>query len=191
VEIVLRKEFEMISRIVLVGLVAVGSFAVRAEDKPAASQPAKVEAVDFRKLKELMPADAADLKRTDNTGEKNKIGDFQLSTAKATFTKEGDNAPEVTIEIIDYGGAPGMSEGIAAWTQMEIDKDSDSGHEKTLKIKDKYPAYETFQKEGQSGNLQIYVAKRYIVTITTSNLPAEQMQKVAESISLDKLAELK
>jgi hypothetical protein len=181
----------MMSRFVLAGLVAIGSFAVRAEDKPAASQPAKVEAVDYKKLKELMPADAAGLKRTDNSGEKNKLGDFQLSTAKATYTKEGDNAPEVTIEIIDYGGAPGMSEGIAAWTQMEVDRDSDNGHEKTLKIKDKYPAYESFQKEGQSGNLQIYVAKRFIVTITTSNLPAEQLQKTAEAISLDKLEALK
>jgi hypothetical protein len=167
-----------------------GSFAVRAEEKPA-SQPAKVEAVDFRKLKELMPAEVAGLKRTDNTGEKNKLGDFQLSTAKATYTKEAENAPEVTIEIIDYGGAAGMSEGIAAWSQIEIDKDSDSGHEKTLKIADKYPAHESFQKEGQSGNLQIYVAKRFIVTITTSNLPAEQLQKTAEAIALDKLEALK
>jgi hypothetical protein len=181
----------MLLRVALVGLVAVASFAVRAEDKPAASQPAKVEAVDYKKLKELMPAEVAGLKRTDNSGEKNKIGDFQLSQAKATYTKEADDAPRVTIEIIDYGSAPGMSEGIAAWTQLEVDRDSDSGHEKTLKIKDKYAAYETFQKDGQSGNLQIYVAKRYIVTIATSNLPAEQLQKTAEAISLDKLEALK
>ena len=67
--------------------------------------------VDYKKHKELMPAEVAGLKRTDNSGEKNKIGDFQLSQAKAAALQEVQNAMNDVRQaqqggnFADYGAA--------------------------------------------------------------------------------------
>ena len=90
---------------------------------------------------------------------------------------------------MDYAGtdAGGLA---AAWSQLEIDKESDEGYEKTLKVAG-HPAFETWQKEGKSGNIQVYVAKRFIVTVQTTGLASEKAQEVAKALPLDKLAALK
>lgn len=165
---------------------------VAAQQAPAASQPAKVQPIDFRKLKELMPADAAGVKRSSNEGEKMNLGEMSFSKATAQFNKPepADNDPSVTIEIVDYGGAPGMGEVITAWQQMEIDKESDGGHEKSTKVKDQ-PAYEQYRNEGKSGQVQVWVASRYYVNLQTTNVSKEELKKIADSLPIEKLKELK
>jgi hypothetical protein len=181
-----------VAALVIAGL---AGFARAQDDKAAKpAETPKASAIDFRKLKELMPAELEGLKRTESTGEKNAFGAFSMSTAKAHFKKSKDQddekEPSINIELIDYGGAE-MAKGLAmAWTMAEIDKDSDSGYEKTVKVKGN-PAMETWEKEGKRGRVQILVAGRYIVTVETQNIPSEKVLKVAESFPLDKLAALK
>ena len=185
-----------------------------AQDKPTAeagAQPgaasgdaakAKVQPVDFRKLKELMPAQAAGLKRARHEGQRVKLGDFSMSTAEATYenpqpeSANGDEnaetppSPRVDVTIMDYG-ATGTAAGLAAgWAEGDIDQESDSGYQKTLKVAGQ-PAYETWDSEGKNGSLQVYVADRFIVTINTNHLPSEKMQEVARSLQLEKLAAMK
>jgi hypothetical protein len=178
--------------------VVIAGFAgfVRADDDKTA-KPAdapKTVAVDFRKLKELMPAEFEGLKRTENTGEKNAFGAISMSTAKAQYKKgkdqDDEKEPSINIELIDYGGVE-IAKGLAmAWTMAEIDKDSDTGYEKTVKVKGN-PGMETWEKEGKRGRVQILVASRFIVTLETTNIPSEKVLKIAESLPLDKLAALK
>ena len=180
----------------LIALLVVGGCAVslvRAEDeKPAASQPAKVQPIDYKKLKELMPAEVAGIKRSNNEGQKNGIGEFVISQATAEYQKPegGDNAPSVHIELIDYGGAAGMGEAIAAWSKMEVDKDSDSGYERTTKVKG-HPAFETYQNEGKSGQLQIWVNNRLYLNVQTTNISVDDFKKLGDSLPVEKIAELK
>ncbi len=154
-------------------------------------KPAKKEVVDFRKLKEIMPEKLGGLKRTECTGEKIKAGEMTLSTAKARYAPEAekDDAPNIRIEIIDYSGAGEMAQGMAIWSKMEIDKETDNGYERTVKISG-HPGFETWNQEDKSGNLHIFVAGRFIMNIQTENLPAEQIKKTAEAFPLDKLAKL-
>jgi hypothetical protein len=157
------------------------------EEKPAA----KGESVDFRKLKELMPTELGGLKRTECNGERNKLGEISISQCKARYAKDDkEGSPEIDVEVLDYSDGQ-MAKGLAAvWTMAEIDKESDDGFEKTVKVKGN-PAMQTWNKEGKHGEVQILVAQRYIVTVRTENLPAEQAIKVAEALPLDKLAALK
>ena len=172
---------------VSVFVLAVLSACALAQDKPAAA-----DAVDFRKLKELLPAELNGIKRNEHTGEKIKLGEFVMSTAKAEYgtNSEKENPPTITVEIQDFGATKGMADALTIWSTAEIDRDGDDGYEKTLKVKE-HPAKETWNKESKSGEIMVWVAKRYIVTLRTENLPSEQMKKAAETLPLDKLAALK
>src|SRR5215211_676002 len=48
-----------------------------------AAPPAKKPPIDFRKLKEMMPAELAGVKRSELSGEKVSIGELIVSTARA------------------------------------------------------------------------------------------------------------
>lgn len=177
----------------MLAAVMFGGFAtfVSAQEKKDDAAAPKTEAVDFRKLKELMPAELNGLKRSDCKGEKNKIGEMSISQVTATFKKDdNDGSPRVEVQVMDYSSME-MAKGLAAaWTAVEIDKESDDGFEKTVKVKDN-PGFLTWQKDGKHGQVQLLVGKRYIVTVQTDNVPSEQVIKVAEALPLDKLAALK
>ena len=73
---------------IVIGIIAVVAslpFA-RAEDKPA-SQPAKVQPVDYKKLKELLPEEAAGVKRSTHEGENQTMGEWSISNARAEYSK--------------------------------------------------------------------------------------------------------
>jgi hypothetical protein len=171
-----------------------GPFAVAqdAAQQAPASQPAKVQPVDYRKLKELLPADAAGQKRSRHEGEKVSIGEFVFTKATADYAKEepAETDPNVTIEIMDYGASPQMAAIVSAWQQLDIDKESDGGYEKTTKIKDQ-PAYEQYRNDGKSGEVQIWVASRYHVNVRTTNLSSDDLKKLVQTLPIEKLKELK
>jgi hypothetical protein len=181
--------------VAVLACVALAGF-VRADDKKD-DQPAqapKAAAVDFRKLKEVLPAELNGLKRIEHTGEKYAFGGMSVSTAKAEYKKNKDQddekEPSISVEIMDYGGVE-IAKGLAmAWTMAEIDKESDNGYEKTVKIKGN-PGMETWEKEGKHGHMQVLVGSRFILTVDTRNIPSEQLTKVVEALPLDKMAALK
>jgi hypothetical protein len=158
--------------------------------QPPASQPAKKTPIDFRKLKEMMPAELGGIKRSNNEGEKMTLGDFVISHARGEFQKPepAENDPQIYVEIFDYIGAKDMAAVMTAWQSMEVDKESDTGYERTTKVKEQ-PAFETYQNEGKSGQIQIWVASRFYINVQTTNLTAEQVKKLAESLPIEKLVE--
>lgn len=156
------------------------------------TKPGKVEPVDYRKLKELMPERVAGLKRTSNEGERVAFGELTVANARADYSKDSDeaDAPNVNIEIVDYGANPQMAEALAMWSQQELDRAGDDGYERTRKIAG-FPALEKYTNEGKSGELTAFVAGRYIVTIRTTNLDSDELVKIGEKLDLKKLAALK
>jgi len=178
-----------IAMLTIVGLVGL----VRAEDNAdgkKADAP-KTEAVDFRKLKELVPAELSGMKRSSCNGERNKVGEMSISQVTASFKKDdNDGSPKVELTVIDYSNLE-MAKGMAAaWTTIEIDKDSDDGFEKTVKVKGN-PGFFTWRKDGKRGEVQLMVGQRYIMTVQTDNIASDDVIKTVEALPLDKLAALK
>jgi hypothetical protein len=175
-------------------VVSSASFVVaqEGEKKQAAATSQPTEPVDFRKLKELLPAELAGIKRTDAKGERTAFGELKLSVARGQYYKEVENgdSPSIDIEITDYGATRGMTDVLASWTTLEIDQEGDDGYEKSKKIEGQ-AALEKFTNEGKSGSLQIFVANRFLVNVTTQHLSVEQFKKIGESLKIKELAALK
>ena len=149
----------------------------------------KVDPIDFRKLKELLPEEIAGLKRTEISGEKNGAAGFTISTADARYKGDGDASAR--IEIFDTGGIAGVGTmALAAWTMADIDKETETGYEKTTKLEG-YKAFEKYNTESKSGELNVLVADRYVVNVNGDNITIDQLKAILGDLDLEKLAALK
>ena len=165
---------------------ALQQFANKAKDMQTGE---KVNPVDFRKLKEFLPEKIAGFKRTEVSGEKNGAMGFTLSTAEASYN--GSNDASIHLEILDTGGIAGAATmAMAAWTMADIDKESDTSYEKTTQL-DGYKAFEKYDSQSKSGELNLLVADRYVVNVNGNNVTMEQMKNALADLNLNRLADLK
>lgn len=147
-----------------------------------------VDPVDFRSLKEILPASTAGLERTEATGEKNGAMGFSVSQAQAKYGKD-DATMEV--EIMDTGGVGGMAMmGMAAWAMADVDKETSTGYEKTTRI-DGMKAFEKYDNEQKDGEVNVIVGDRFIVNVKGRNVSMDQIKDALSDMDLSKLATLK
>ncbi|MDQ6478475.1 hypothetical protein [Dyadobacter sp. LHD-138] len=148
-----------------------------------------VDPVDFRKLKELLPEKAAGLSRKEASGEKNGAMGFTISRAEAKYADESNAS--VHVEIFDTGGVAGVATmALAAWTMADIDKETETGYEKTTKIEG-YKGYEKYNNESKSGEINVLVADRFVVNVNGDNVTMDQLKGILADMNLDKLSDLK
>lgn len=161
-------------------------FADKAKDMQSGK---KVDPVDFRKLKELLPEEISGFKRTEASGEKNGALGFTISTADARY--KGDTDASIHLEILDTGGIAGIATmAMAAWTMADIDKETDNGYEKTTSLEG-YKAFEKYDTQNKSGEINLLVADRYVVNVNGNNVTIEQMKSFLGDLDLKKLSGLK
>ena len=147
--------------------------------------------VDFNKLKEMLPEKLAGLTRKEATAERTGFGNVKVSTALATYKGDDNNrdAPEVSLQIFDYGPNSMLIQGMTAWTKTNVDRESDDGFSKSLKIQDQ-PAIQDYLNVGKAGQMQVLVGERFLVSISTANLSVEQFKKLGDELKLKELAAL-
>jgi len=160
-------------------------------EKALDEQGMKVEPVDFRDLKALLPEELIDLPRTASEGEKTGSMGIKVSTAKAKYESE-DRDKRLDITISDLGT---LSSGLgsmmaAAWLMTEVDKESDNGYEKTTKFEG-YRAFEKFTNSNQSGQLSFVVGDRFIVEFKGRGLEMDALKEAANDIDLGELEDMK
>jgi hypothetical protein len=185
-------------RILAIAALAVGVVAsshlnqARAEEEAATSKPAKVEPVEYTKLKALMPAKAGTVDQSSNEGEKQELNEWVMSRARADYTipDADDKAPSAFVEIMDFGAAPHLVAGMTAWRSVPLNIENDDGFQKTGKFKE-FPCFQSYTKSDEHRTMMLLVADRFLVNIETSNMTADQFKTLAEGLQLDKLAKLK
>lgn len=163
-------------------------FALADEPQADAKDEKKVEPIDFRKLKEFLPESVAEIPRTEARGSKNSVGEAKISQAEGEYSKDGSEST-ASVSIMDYGAVPWMVAGMAAWENMEIDNESDDEYQRTVTY-GKYRGYETYNTKEKSGQLQLLVAKRFLISIDLNKIEPEYFGKTVESMKLDDLAAL-
>jgi hypothetical protein len=145
--------------------------------------------VDFRALKALLPAELEGMKRTSASGEKTGMMGMNVAYAEGAYqSKEGGS---VDIKITDMGGMGGMGGlAVAGWGNVEIDRESDTGYERTTTING-HKAYEKYDSGNKSGQVQIMVGSRFMVEVQGYDVTADALKEAVSKIDLAALAELK
>lgn len=146
----------------------------------------KVNPVDFRELKALLPEAVGNLKRTNIEGEKVAAMGMNISNANADYSDD-ENASSIDLKITDLGSVSGLSGMVAyGWYLVDIDKEDDNGYEKTITYKGN-KGYEKYDNEGKYGELSILVAKRFIVEANGNSVSMDQMKAAVDMIDFGKL----
>lgn len=158
--------------------------AADAINKAAGSESGeKVEAMNFRAIKEVMPSRLLGMERTSHTGEKNGMLGFSISQASAEY-RDGDQ--RLDVDILD-GGNMGIAKlGGMAWNSLDIDKESDDGYERTIEL-DGYKAYEKWDAATQKAELKWMYKNRYIISLEARGLDENDLRKALKRIDYDDL----
>ncbi len=150
----------------------------------------KVDPVDFRALKALLPESLPGMKRTKAEGEKAAAMGIHVSKAEGNYQAEGGGS-DIEITISDMGTLTGLTAMAAyGWAMTEIDRESESGYEKTTTIGG-HKAHEKFDKEGQRGEIDVLVANRFIVEVKGNGIPMDTVKGALSKIDLGKLDAMK
>ena len=147
---------------------------------------ARVDPLDISLLKPFVPDTFAGLRRTSSKAEKTGMGVIMVSKAEATY---GDGAErEVRLEITDTGGVSGLV-GLAAWTGVQEERESDDGYSRTQKVAGRLTHVES-SKRGDD-EFAVVVGERFMVSARSRTLDVEALKAAVSSLDLGKLESMK
>jgi len=173
------------------GIKGIDDFVEKMEDLNKEMEEGKeYEVVDFRLLKDMLPEQVGPLPRTSATGEKNSGMGFTISETQGKYTLE-DTGQRVEIEIKDMGSMKGWA-GLAAWgwTMAEVDKETDTGYERTIEYKG-HKGFEEYDNESQDGKIEVFVAKRYMVSVRGWDVPMDLIKEGLDEVPVGDLEDMK
>lgn len=155
--------------------------ALKALDKSFSALKANsAEVVDFRILKDALPDKVQGMERVSHTGQKTGIAGLNISTADAEY-RDGDKT--ISITLLDSGGFGAALAGLADWSQLEIDKETDQGYERTTMIDGKR-AYEKYDRTSRIGEIAMIAADRFLVNVKGNNITEEDLRMAVSKIHL-------
>lgn len=150
----------------------------------------KVNPVDFRELKTLLPENLGSLKRTSIEGEKVNAMGMNISHADANYSDQEGNQ-SINLKITDLGTISGLS-GLAAygWYMVDIDQETETGYERTFNYKGN-KGFEKYDNQSKYGEVSVLIAKRFAIEANGNNITMDQIKNVLNVIDIGKLESLK
>jgi hypothetical protein len=153
----------------------------------AKSVGAATEPVDFRELKGLLPDGIGSMKRTSAEGEKGGAMGIVVSHAEGRYQGDGGS---VDLKITDPGTLSGFAAMAAMWMNMDLDKETDTGYEKTGTAGGRR-FHEKYDKNSKSGEYTVIVGNRFMVEIHGNGVDMPTMKKAIDQVNLAKLEAMK
>lgn len=147
----------------------------------------KVDPVDFQKLKSLLPETVAGLGRNSVGGEKTAMGPVSISHAEGSY---GDGERRIRLKLTDMGGAGLAMSGLAAWSMIEMDKETQDGRERTGKL-DGRPYHERYNQRSQSGEFDLVVAQRFLIEAEGDKVDLNTLKSAVAGMNLADLESMK
>lgn len=148
--------------------------------------------LDFRELARQLPEELGGLPRTRNEGQTSGAMGMNVSVAEAVY--ETEDGGTITVSITDIGAVAGPAlMGMVGWADMEIDRETDSGYERTTEYEG-YPAFEQFSAyDGERGSAEVafLIEQRFIVGFDGERVTMEQVKQLRDDLDVDALADLK
>ena len=145
--------------------------------------------VDFRKLKEVLPQDLAGFEKGDSSGEKNNAFGISVSEAKQSF-RTADGSKSVRFEITDPGSLAGPFALANMWMNLDIDKETSDGYEKTSTISGR-KMMEKWNKGSKHGEVTMVVGNRFMVEVNANGVDMNDVKALLAKVDIAKLESMK
>ena len=143
-----------------------------------------VQPVDFHRLKDMLPETIGGLRRTEASGQSGEAMGIKGSSAAARYG-DGGNA-SVQVEITDLGSLSGLA-GLAARFDPSMEKETDTGYERTIKINGQL-VHERYDRRARSGEVSVILNNRFSVTVNGSGVDAGVLTGALKELDMSKLA---
>ena len=167
----------------------IGALAGGASSAAGAAGAASYEPIDFRKLREAMPADLPGFEKEGGEGSKNSAFGINVSEAKQSF-KSADGSKRVRFEITDPGSLAGPFALAHMWLNIEVDKETSSGYEKTSTVGGRR-VHEKWSASGKHAEVQTVVGKRFLVEVDARGLDMNEVKSLISKLDITKLEAMK
>ncbi len=155
----------------------------------AANSGKKVETVDYKELKALLPEALPGMKRTAASGETSSAMGMQISNAEGRYSS--DDGSSATIKITDIGSMTGLAGMTAyAWARVDVDRETDTGYEKTAMLNG-YKSHEKYDKQSKAGEVSVLVGDRFVVEVEGNNVDMDAIKSALGKVDLGKLNRMK
>jgi hypothetical protein len=148
-----------------------------------------VAPVDFRELKALLPESIGGMKRGEESGERNAVAGISVSQAQARYSDGGKS--RLRVKITDAGSMSGFAGmAAAAWTMVDIDKETPNGYEKTSTVGGRR-MHEQWDNRDKRGEVAMIVGGRFIVEMRGNGIEMKDLKQAINAIDIKKLEALK
>jgi hypothetical protein len=149
----------------------------------------KVEPVNFRDLKALLPASFSGFTRGDASGGRTSAMGINVAEAHAEFTTE--EGKSIRIKITDFGSMSGaVKMATFAWTMAEVDRESDNEYERTSTWNGN-KAFEKYNSADKRGEMNVLIANRFIVEVEGNDVEMSEIKAALSKVDVAKLASMK
>jgi hypothetical protein len=164
---------------------ALGVLAGGASAAAGAAGAASYDPIDFRKLKETLPSELPGFEKGDSEGAKNSAFGITVSEAKQSF-RSADGKQSVRFEITDPGSLAGPFALAHMWLNIEVDKETSSGYEKTSTVAGRR-IHEKWNASSKHGEVQMVVGKRFLVEVDARGLDMKEVKALVGKLDLARL----
>ena len=147
------------------------------------------EPIDFRKLKEALPQELAGFEKGESSGEKNNAFGIAVSEAKQSF-RTADGKKRVRFEVTDPGSLAGPFALANMWLNVEVDKETSDGYEKTSSAGGR-KLHEKWSKSSQHGEVQMVIGNRFMIEVDAHGIEMNDVKSLISKIDIAKLEAMK
>ncbi len=143
-----------------------------------------VPALRADQMKSFLPETLAGLPRTSLSAERNAAMGFEVAEASADYSDGAGRS--LRLEINDTGGARGLL-GLAAWANVEEEREWQGGYEKTYRDGGRM-VHERWESGSGSGEYDVIVGNRFAVEISGQAASMDELKAaLAGGVDFDKL----
>ena len=146
-----------------------------------------VEPVDFRALKAMLPESLPEMTRSNASGEKNEMMGIQVSTAEADY-QDGASG-RIHVKISDLGTLTSLA-GMAAAMEPKLDKETDTGYERTTLVNGRQ-THEIYDTRSRQGEMKVLLDGRFEVEVNGNGVKMDTIKLAMSRIDLGRLEAMK
>ena len=147
-----------------------------------------VEPVQLDMLKPFVPEKFAGLPRTSMRSDRSGVAG--LMAAKVAGDYADDSGKRVTLEVVDTGGAAGLT-GLAAWAMIGSSESENDQRVERMRREGNRMVREESSKRGGNNSYSVILADRFVVSAEGQGVDLNALRAAVGTIDLGKIESLK